>query len=79
METEETFYPICQHVENSKLYRYKGEDHYENVLTGEIGKVSPGSAKRYLAFLPEVSEYDHSHPLAAKLIATLIDCGFVLK
>lgn len=68
MKQDRTLYPIVQHKTSGTLYRYLGEDNYENILTGAKGVVSAEDAKKVFLFCVDLSQMAFDYPNVVGLI-----------
>jgi hypothetical protein len=54
---KQTFFPIVEHKATKVLYRYLGENKFQNIVTKATGEVSDEQAAKAFVMLPNLSEY----------------------
>lgn len=63
--------PVVRNIQNSELYFYKGENIFENIITGKSGNVDDETAKRIFKVNLEVTLLINEYPNLIKLIKSL--------
>lgn len=62
---------ICRNIQNNDLYRYLGNDVYQNLRTGNTGKIEPEMAQKVLKINLEATELINENPILEDLIKSL--------
>lgn len=63
--------PIVRNIKNSNLYKYLGENKYENVRTGVSGEIPEETARESLRFNLEATTILNEYPEIQNLIKRL--------
>ena len=62
---------IVRNKKTNFLYKYIGDNIFENIATGIIGKVSDEAAQKTFVINLDATELINEHPVIEKLIRTL--------
>lgn len=62
---------IVRNIQNNDLYRYHGNDEYENIRTGKRGVIDEEMAKRCFKINLEATELINEYPVIEDLIKKL--------
>jgi hypothetical protein len=71
MTNEPTFFPIVEHKSTKVLYAYKGQNIFENLVTGGSGEVSDEQAAKAFKLNVPITEMCNEYPLTLDLIKKL--------
>ncbi len=63
--------PIVRNIQNDQLYKYNGNDEFENLITGNKGIVGEDKASKVFKFNVEATLIFNEYPESFNLIKSL--------